>query len=71
MADDWQAAADHFADNDKVTVANVDCTQHRDVCGKFEVQGYPTLKSFKKGVAFEEFYDRKKDVIVGYANKHA
>lgn len=71
MASDWEAAADTFADNEKVVIAEVDCTENRELCGKYEVQGYPTLKSFKKGAAFEEFYDRKKDAIVNYANKHS
>jgi len=70
MAPAWQEAADALADNDKVMIANVDCTENRDLCSKFEVRGYPTLKSFKKGAAFEEFYDRAKAGIVGYANKN-
>ena len=30
-----------------VLVAKVDCDEHRDLCGRFDVSGYPTLKWFQ------------------------
>jgi len=68
MADDWEKASNQLADNDKVLIGNVDCTEHRELCGKHSVQGYPTLKAFKNGVFHEETYDRKEDAIVRYVN---
>lgn len=69
MANDWEAAAEKLKDNDQVIIANVDCTENRDLCGSQSVQGYPTLKAFKKGVFSEETYDRKEAAIVSYVNK--
>lgn len=68
MADDWEKASNTLNDNNKVLIGNVDCTEHRELCGKHSIQGYPTLKSFKKGVFHEETYDRKEDAIVRYVN---
>ena len=41
------AAADHFADDPKVELAAVDCTQSSDTCSQYGVKGYPTFKYFR------------------------
>lgn len=69
MASDWIDASNEV-DKDKVLIAEVDCTGESGLCGKHGVAGYPTLKSFKKGKDFEEFYDRKKSAILNYVNKN-
>lgn len=66
MAQDWIDASDELADNEKVLIGEVDCTQQRDLCGKQSVQGYPTLKAFKKGVFSDEVYTRQKNAVVDY-----
>jgi len=39
-----------IANDPPVTLAKVDCTEGgKDVCGRFEVKGYPTLKIFRSG----------------------
>merc|ERR1719461_1939406 len=68
MAQDWIDASDELADNEKVLIGEVDCTQQRDLCGKQSVQGYPTLKAFKKGVFSDEVYTRQKNAVVDYVN---
>ncbi|VVA94210.1 unnamed protein product [Arabis nemorensis] len=32
-----------------VLIANVDCDEHKSVCSKYGVSGYPTIKWFPKG----------------------
>lgn len=41
------AAAQLKADN--IQIGKVDCTKHNDLCKKYDVTGYPTLKIFVKG----------------------
>jgi thioredoxin domain-containing protein 5 len=36
-------------------VAKVDCTEHRDLCGKYSVRGYPTIKLFVDGEHAEDY----------------
>jgi hypothetical protein len=43
MAADWETLASEWADHDTGLIAEVDCTQEADLCGDFEVTGYPTL----------------------------
>jgi protein disulfide-isomerase A6 len=42
----WDQLGDEFADSKTVLIGDVDCTVHKDLCGKFGVQGYPTIKYF-------------------------
>ena len=45
MAEDWEKASNALADNDKVLIGNVDCTEERELCSSQSVQGYPTLRT--------------------------
>jgi thioredoxin-like negative regulator of GroEL len=38
-----------LAQDARISVDNVDCTIHREVCEQNGVQGYPTLKAFHMG----------------------
>jgi len=40
---------------DKITIAKVDCEEHKSLPGKFGVQGFPTLKLFKNGQLYKDF----------------
>eukprot|EP01065_Artemidia_motanka_P037485 TRINITY_DN460_c0_g1_i4.p3 TRINITY_DN460_c0_g1~~TRINITY_DN460_c0_g1_i4.p3 ORF type:complete len:147 (+),score=58.85 TRINITY_DN460_c0_g1_i4:65-442(+) len=57
----WDKLMDEFADHSKVVVADVDCTQHRDLCGRFEVRGFPTVKFFAPGDKTGEKYAGGRD----------
>jgi len=46
MKPDWDKLGDEFADSKTVLIGDVDCTVHQDLCGKYGVQGYPTIKYF-------------------------
>lgn len=49
----WDKLSDEFADSKTVIVADVDCTIHKDVCSRFGVKGYPTIKYFTGATAAE------------------
>jgi thioredoxin-like negative regulator of GroEL len=34
---------------DGIVLASVDCTEEKDIAGKFGIKGYPTLKFFRNG----------------------
>lgn len=38
-----------------LNISQVDCTAHTEVCGKYGVSGYPTLKIFKGGEMSEDY----------------
>lgn len=55
MAETWVEFANSITDEkgisvfNLVAIAEVDCTQHNEVCGQNGIQGYPTLKLFVRG----------------------
>ena len=52
MAPEFEKAATTLLDNDPpVTLAEVDCTVHGELCQQYGVSGYPTLKVFRNGQA--------------------
>jgi len=54
LAPEFVNAAKKFkADDTAASLVDVDCTTESKVCSEFGVQGYPTLKIFKNGVASE------------------
>lgn len=46
LAPVWQQLAVEFNYNEKVTIAQVDCTTHDPICSKHSVRGFPTLTMF-------------------------
>ena len=44
----WDQLGDAFSGSKDVIIVDVDCTKsdNKDLCGKFGVQGYPTIKYF-------------------------
>jgi len=46
LAPEYEEAANQLYG--QVPLAKVDCTVHRDLCEKYEVQGFPTIKLFRK-----------------------
>jgi|EP01043_Picozoa_sp_COSAG02_P032978 thioredoxin-like negative regulator of GroEL len=52
----WDQLGDEFAGSKTVLIGDVDCTVEKDLCSKFGVRGYPTIKSFTgnpEGDAYE------------------
>lgn len=42
----WDQLGDEFAESKTVVIADVDCTVEKDLCSRFGVRGYPTIKYF-------------------------
>jgi len=40
---------------DDIVIASVDCTQHRPVCDKAGIKGFPTLKVYQGGESKEQY----------------
>jgi len=55
----------------QASLAKVDCTAHRDLCTKYEVQGFPTIKLFRNDNEDPTDYDqaRKADAIAKFMLK--
>lgn len=43
---EFNKAADAFKDDPRISLAAVDCTQHKAVCSAHSVKGFPTIKYF-------------------------
>jgi len=46
MKPDWDKLGDEFAGSKTVLIGDVDCTVEKDLCSKYGVRGYPTIKTF-------------------------
>jgi len=73
MAPAWEQLAETFKAEPDVVIADVDATVERELGDNFKVQGYPTLKYFKKGSVNEQEFEggRAIDPMVDYVNKMA
>eukprot|EP01059_Diplonema_ambulator_P009754 TRINITY_DN196_c0_g3_i2.p1 TRINITY_DN196_c0_g3~~TRINITY_DN196_c0_g3_i2.p1 ORF type:complete len:200 (+),score=85.21 TRINITY_DN196_c0_g3_i2:33-602(+) len=56
LAPDWEKLGDEV-NKDKVIVAKIDCTEESEVCSKYGVSGYPTLKYWTKDATKPEDYN--------------
>ena len=59
----WDSLAQQMANSDKVVVADVDCTaEGKDLCERFGVQGFPTIKYFNPPDEEGEDYSGGRDL---------
>ena len=70
LAPEYEAAAEKLREH-SIPLAKVDATAHEELSRKYEVQGFPTMKVFRKGTAYEYEGPRKADGIVEYMLKQA
>lgn len=72
LAPEYDEASLTLDGKDAGIVASVDCTEHRDLCNKYEVRGFPTLKLFRPDGSHSEYDSaRKADAIVKFMVKQS
>jgi len=71
LAPEYEKAAQALEGKNGGVLAKVDCTVEKDVCNKFDVQGFPTVKLFRNDGSEPTDYDqaRKADAIVKFMIK--
>jgi len=55
LAPVWQELGNYYTDDESVTIATVDCTDHESVCQGQQISGYPTLKLYSNGKMMAPF----------------
>jgi len=70
LAPEYAKAAEALQGN-PAKLASVDCIEHKELCNKYGVRGFPTIKLFRPGGKAPVDYDqaRKADAIVSYMKK--
>ncbi|KAL6139168.1 hypothetical protein ACLB2K_064445 [Fragaria x ananassa] len=73
LAPEYEKLGASFKNAKSVLIAKVDCDEHKSVCGKFGVSGYPTIQWFPKGSLEPKKYEgaRTSEALVEYVNKEA
>ncbi|XP_026473312.1 thioredoxin domain-containing protein 5 homolog [Ctenocephalides felis] len=70
LAPVWEKLASTFEHEDSVSIAKIDCTQHRPICTQFEVKGYPTLLWIEDGKKVEKYSgQRNHEELKAYVEK--
>lgn len=46
MKPSWDSLGSDYEASSSVVIGDADCTVHQDLCSRFSVQGYPTIKYF-------------------------
>ncbi|KAI9022717.1 thioredoxin-like protein [Phycomyces nitens] len=69
LAPTWVQMAKEL--KDQVDVGEVNCNDHRELCTKYGVSGFPTLKMFSQGQVHPYMEDRSLSSLVGFAKKLA
>lgn len=64
----WDKLGDEYKSSKTVLIGDVDCTKEQDLCQKYGVQGYPTIKYYKDGDKNGESYNggRSKDALTSF-----
>jgi protein disulfide-isomerase A6 len=51
----WNQLGDEFEGSSSVLIGDADCTEEADLCSKYDVKGYPTIKYIKAGEEPESY----------------
>jgi thioredoxin domain-containing protein 5 len=70
LAPVWEQLAKSLEFDSSISIAKLDCTQHRTICNQFEVKGYPTLLWIEDGKKVDKYQgDRTHEDLKLYVNK--
>ncbi|CAI5483709.1 unnamed protein product [Closterium sp. Yama58-4] len=71
LAPEYENFATAFKKTKSVVIAKVDCDEHKDLCSKYSVSGFPTLKWFPAGESKPEDYSggREASDLVEFVNE--
>jgi thiol-disulfide isomerase/thioredoxin len=58
-----EEAEKHFQ---QVQIAKVDCVEHADVCGEYDIRAYPTLRLFVEGMPWKEAVSDSSEGSLGH-----
>lgn len=70
MKEDYIEVSKIFKPTDPVVIAEANCDEHKDLCSKYGVSGYPTLKFFPAKSTEAEAYQggRTAEDIISFVN---
>ncbi|KAL7591354.1 protein disulfide-isomerase like 2-1 [Lactuca sativa] len=73
IAPEFERVGNGFKKAKSVLIGKVDCDEHKDVCTKYDVTSYPTIKYFPKGSLEPKLYDgeRNAEKFAEYVNSQA
>ncbi|XP_043515589.1 thioredoxin domain-containing protein 5 homolog [Frieseomelitta varia] len=70
LAPVWEELANSLRNDNYVSISKVDCTQHRSVCGQFDIKGYPTLLWIEDGKKVDKYAgQRTHEDLKAYVSK--
>lgn len=70
LAPIWQDLSSHYKAEPDVSIAKIDCTQHRSICQSFDIKSYPTLLWIENGKKMDKFQgSRTLDTLITYVTK--
>lgn len=73
LAPEYEKLGEALKGQKGVVIAKVDCDDHKSVCSKFGIQGFPTIKWFPKGSLEPKDYSggRTTDALLEFVNNEA
>uniref|UniRef100_A0A0R0ERR6 protein disulfide-isomerase n=1 Tax=Glycine max TaxID=3847 RepID=A0A0R0ERR6_SOYBN len=73
LAPEYEQLGASFKKTKSVLIAKVDCDEHKSVCGKYGVSGYPTIQWFPKGSLEPKKYEgaRTAEALAAFVNIEA
>ncbi|GJN35989.1 hypothetical protein PR202_gb24811 [Eleusine coracana subsp. coracana] len=73
LAPEYEKLGESFKKAKSVLIAKVDCDEHKDLCSKYGVSGYPTLQWFPKGSLEPKKYEGQRivEALAEFVNTEA